>query len=150
MNKRRVVHQLYSMSQNFVRAVEINSRSIIPKSEFKVIYLLNKHQSENQQLLTSSELSELMKVSSPAISRTVKSLLMKELIIQEDDPQDRRNIFLSLTKEGHRQYERAILHMENYMEIIFSEFTEQELETFIETGERLTTVINNIKVESEE
>ena len=150
MDKRHLVHQMYSMSQHFARAVEIKSRSIISKSEFKIIYLLSKYQSEDEQLLTSSELSELMKVSSPAISRTVKSLLQKKLIIQEDDPQDRRNIFLKLTEEGHRQYERAIQHMENSMEMIFSEFTEKELENFIETGERLTTVINNIKIESEE
>ena len=101
-------------------------------------------------MLTSRELATLMNVSSPAISRTVKGLVQKEWLIQEDDPDDRRNIFLKLSDEGKKNYERAIQHMENSMKIIFDEFTEEEIRVFLDTGARLTKVLNKIKEESEE
>lgn len=49
-----------------------------------------------------------------------------------------------------KNYERAIQHMENSMKIIFDEFTEEEIRVFLDTGARLTKVLNKIKEESEE
>lgn len=150
MNKRQLVHQMYSMSQMFSRAAEVQGRTVMSKSEFKVLYHLQKNHNEDDTLLTSRELANLMNVSSPAISRTVKGLVQKAWLIQEDNPEDRRNIFLKLSDEGLKNYERATQNMENSMKIIFEEFTEEEIRVFIDTGNRLTKVINKIKKESEE
>lgn len=150
MKKRHLVHQMYNMSQMFSRAAEVQGRSVMSKSEFKILYHVWKTHREEDKMLTSRELATLMNVSSPAISRTVKSLVQKEWLIQEDDPDDRRNIFLKLSDEGKKNYERAIQHMENSMKIIFDEFTEEEIRVFLDTGARLTKVLNKIKEESEE
>lgn len=150
VNKRQLVHQMYSMSQMFSRAAEIEGQSVMPKSEFKIMYHIRKNQNESDTLLTSREIADLMNVSSPAISRTVKGLVAKNWIVQEDNPEDRRNIFLKLTDEGLRNYNRATQRMEKSLKLIFEEFTEDELKEFIDIGTRLTKVINRIKKESEE
>lgn len=150
VNKRQLVHQIYSMSQMFSRTAEIESQSVMPKSEFKILYHIRKNQKESDTLLTSREIADLMNVSSPAISRTVKGLVAKNWIVQQDNPEDRRNIFLKLTDEGLKNYNRATQRMENSLKLIFEEFTEEELKEFIDTGNRLTKVINRIKKESEE
>lgn len=150
MKKRQLVQRMYSMTSQFNRVAESKGQSPMPKSEYTVIYLLLQNYKEDQTLLTSRDVAELMHVSSPAISRTVKSLVQKECIIQKDNPDDRRNIFLEVTDKGKELFNRTFQNLESTLKVIFEEFTEDEILTFIETGERLTQIMEKINSGSEE
>ncbi|MCG8571827.1 MAG: MarR family transcriptional regulator [Spirochaetes bacterium] len=54
----------------------------------------------NKGDLTLNKLSEAMELSPSRTSRIVTSLVKKEMITSNQNPQDRRNISLSLTKKG--------------------------------------------------
>lgn len=150
LNKRQLVQRMYNMTNQFNRITVKRSQSLIPKSEYIVIYLLLNHYKEKQIMLTSRDVADLMHVSSPAISRTVKSLVQKDWVNQIDNPDDRRNIFLEVTDKGKDIFDQTFQQMESTLEVIFDEFTEGDILTFVETGERLTQIMEKIYIESEE
>lgn len=150
MNKRHLVQRLFNMTTQFNRMIVKKSQSLIPKSEYFLISLLLKHYRDNESLLTSRDIANLIHVSSPAISRTVKSLVQKGWIKQIDNPEDRRNIFLEVTEEGKEVFDQTFKAMDSALEEIFKEFSEQEIIDFVETGERITQIMEKIYKEREE
>ncbi|XJS09816.1 MarR family transcriptional regulator [Aerococcaceae bacterium WGS1372] len=150
MNKRHLVQRLYNMTTQFNRITMKCSQSIMQKSEHFLISLLLKHYRESQTLLTSRDIADLTHVSSPAISRTVKSLVQKGWIKQIDNPEDRRNIFLEVTDEGEENFNRTFQEIDSTIQAIFNEFSEREILEYIETGEKITHIMEKIYKESEE
>lgn len=145
-----MVQRLFNMTTQFNRMTVKKSQSLIPKSEYFLISLLLKHYRDNESLLTSRDIANLIHVSSPAISRTVKSLVQKGWIKQIDNPEDRRNIFLEVTEEGKEVFDQTFKAMDSALEEIFKEFSEQEIIDFVETGERITQIMEKIYKEREE
>lgn len=141
---------LFNMTTQFNRVTVKRSQSLIPKSEYFLLSLLLKHYRDNETLLTSRDIANLIHISSPAISRTVKSLVQKGWIKQIDNPEDRRNIFLEVTKEGKEVFDRTFQEMDSSLEEIFKEFSEQDIIDFVETGERITHIMEKIYKEREE
>jgi DNA-binding MarR family transcriptional regulator len=50
--------------------------------------------------LTPREIADIERVSAPSMTRTVAALVERELVTRQDDPLDRRQVFISLTAQG--------------------------------------------------
>ncbi|MFD5556379.1 MarR family winged helix-turn-helix transcriptional regulator [Streptomyces sp. NPDC127068] len=59
--------------------------------------------------LTAGALSEASMISSGAMTNRLNRLVAKELVTRETDPDNRRSLLITLTSEGHRTVEAALL-----------------------------------------
>jgi DNA-binding MarR family transcriptional regulator len=91
-----------------------------------------------------SELSDCMSVSRPNISRAVDELVNEGLAQRERDAKDRRVVYLSLTEKGNELITQ--LHAENhtFMDDLFSDFTDEELNEMTSAFLRLEKIMVDI------
>ena len=90
-----------------------------------------------------SALADCMHVSRPNVSRGVDELVQNGLVNRKRDPDDRRNVQLSLTDEGERKIKD--LH-KKYGELLadqFSVLSDEELRILFSALESMKKVINH-------
>lgn len=75
-----------------------------------------------------ADISEATGASMPAVSRAVDSLVRKDLVSRDEDPDDRRRRLITLTDEGHRLTNAALLGRAVGAVKLASSFSQQELE----------------------
>ena len=83
----------------------------------------------------------------PAVSRTLKSLEEKELILRKTDTKNRRNTFVYVTDKGLTMSQRISGIMDRYMKIITDEIGEEE---FLHFRETVLQIIQTVKKHLEE
>src|SRR6476661_1544702 len=76
------------------RRVRFESTHLVAPHQFSVLCRLE------DTPRTPGELAEIEKVSAPSMTRTVAGLVERALVERTDDPQDRRQVILSLTESG--------------------------------------------------
>ena len=75
------------------------------------------------------------------ISRTLKSLENKGYIVREVDSDNRRNTLIKLSKKGNELVEKKKKDVEGYFERVFSHFTEEELQQYLNFQEKFYAAI---------
>jgi len=94
------------LMENIVRFNRMHwNKSPIPgltHSELVVLHLIEGHENQNKSGIKVSELSELLKVTSPTVTQLIKSLKKKGLVERNIDKSDRRVVLITLTKEGEK------------------------------------------------
>ena len=110
----------------------------ISRMEGSIIFWLVK--SENKSVNV-SELAEGLHVSMQSISRTLKSLENKGYIVREVDSDNRRNTLIKLSKKGNELVEKKKKDVEGYFERVFSHFTEEELQQYLNFQEKFYAAI---------
>ena len=73
----------------------------------------------------------------PAVSRGLGDLERRGFITRSIDPSDRRNTLVRMTAEGKKAADEAYARMDEFMDDVFSVFTEDEMEQFVDLQERL-------------
>ncbi|TXC91289.1 MarR family transcriptional regulator [Metabacillus litoralis] len=94
---------------------------------------------------TSTELSEEFDVKRSAITAIINRLTEKELIKRTRDENDRRVIYLTLTEKGTELYVKTEEKIRKLVESIITSFDESEITSFIETYEKLNSLLDNLK-----
>lgn len=102
------------------------------------------HQSKN---CTSTELAEAFEVNKSAITAIINRMADKGLIQRTRDENDRRVVYLTLTKEGNTLYENCQEKVQLLVESIITQFEETEITAFIHTFEKLAQILINKKQE---
>lgn len=100
------------------------------------------HQSHS---CTSTQLAEVFKVKKSAITAIINRMWDKGLIKRTRDENDRRIVYLTLTERGKKLYfisEKRIYHL---VELFISQFDETEIKQFIQTYEKLNSILQEIK-----
>lgn len=90
-----------------------------------------------------SALADCMHVSRPNVSRAVDELVQKSLVSRKRDPEDRRNIHLTLTEKGDDMIKD--LH-DKYREILadqFSILSDEELRALVSALKSMKKVIDH-------
>jgi len=90
-----------------------------------------------------SALADCMHVSRPNVSRAVDELVQKDLVSRKRDPEDRRNIHLTLTEKGEQMIKD--LH-EKHRKILseqFSILSAAELQALVSALKSMKKVINH-------
>jgi DNA-binding MarR family transcriptional regulator len=96
-------------------------------------------------ICTSTELAEAFEVKKSAITAIINRLTEKELIMRTRDENDRRVIYLTLTEKGTDLFIKTDEKIRKLVESIITSFEESEIVTFIETYEKLNTLLVNLK-----
>lgn len=91
---------------------------------------------------TSSELADKFGVKKSAITAIINRLYKKGLIQRTQDENDRRMVYLSLTDKGNELYKQAEEKIHHLVAAIITQFEQTEIEAFIDTYEKLLTVLD--------
>lgn len=82
----------------------------LSRSEFAMLHMIHCKKDEMGRI-TLSELASFLEVSSPAVSRMIKSLEDKKYIIKSPSEKDRRISYVSLSPQGEEMYESCAKRM---------------------------------------
>lgn len=112
---------------------------MLPRSEHIVLEMLLTHEQEGgpDASLSSACIARRLKVTAPAISRTMRLLRERGFIDMEPDPRDRRGARIRLTEAGRRSLESDRERLETFMARAASGLSPGELEQFFSTFDRL-------------
>lgn len=137
------MRNIYNISKNLAKAIETEYKTLIPKSEFRVLYILVKHQEQDDEKLTSSQLAHLLQISPPAVSRTVKTLVEKGWLTLEENEEDRRNKFIIISAKGYKAYKSTNNYFEEIVADVRNAYSSEELNQFIAMGENIIQLIQH-------
>lgn len=96
---------------------------------------------------TSTELADAFDVNKSAITAIINRMDDRGLIQRTRDEDDRRVVYLTLTKDGKELYLRAQEKVHLLVESIITQFNETEITAFIQTYEKLAQILDNKKQE---
>lgn len=90
---------------------------------------------------TVAETAAALGVSTPAISRTLKNLEVKEYIRRSVNNSDRRIVHISLTENGERTVKESLDTIANVAEQVLSCFSDEELRAMLELHTKFTSAV---------
>lgn len=97
----------------------------------------------SQEQCTHSELAEIFCVGKSSITAIISRLFDKNLIRRIPDEKDRRVVYLALTDEGVRLTRETDTKLESMLAGYLGHFSEDEVEQFLRTYEKLANVLQN-------
>lgn len=116
------------------RRIRFESDRELPPHQFSVLARLE------DRPRTNSELAEIERVSAPSMKRTTNCLVEMGYVGRADDPQDRRQVILSLTPTGLKALKRIRRQRDEWMLRRFEHLTDEERELLARATEVLTKV----------
>lgn len=96
-------------------------------SEITLLYFALDRFAECGEHITAAQAAELLRVSAPSVSRTLKNLEEKGLIERDIDKNDRRSVRIIVTKAGDRQVKGVLERIFAIMDGALGEFSNEEL-----------------------
>lgn len=94
--------------------------------------------------MKAADLSELLELSRPSITRILNSLEHRGYIVRNIDKKDRRSININLTETGIEALERANRKILQIADRLVAELGEADTDKLIELIERLTEIYKRI------
>lgn len=91
---------------------------------------------------TPGELAEIERVSAPSMTRTVAGLVDRGIVERTADPEDRRQVILSLTPEARRLLKEIRRKRDAWMSVRVSRLSPQEQEVLTQASAILARVAN--------
>lgn len=89
-----------------------------------------------------SELGKAMNVSTPRITAILNKLETKQLIVRTISPEDRRNVFISLSKQGKQLVEEQLLQQQKFIQTLVERLDKEDVEAFIRVLNTLEIIID--------
>ena len=128
--------------KTYYKIEEINLNQVIKcltTTELHVIEAIG------DQLLTMNELSEKLGITMGTASVAINKLSEKNFIERERSDDDRRKVFVKLSKKGLLAYNYHNSIYSNILEKVTSEISKSKMETFIEVFETIVKNLNKVK-----
>ena len=128
--------------KTYYKIEEINLNQVIKcltTTELHVIEAIG------DQLLTMNELSEKLGITMGTASVAINKLSEKNFIERERSDDDRRKVFVKLSKKGLLAYKYHNSSHSNILEKVTSEISKSKMETFIEVFETIVKNLNKVK-----
>lgn len=142
-----LAQKMFQLFYNMARVANWDLLPMMSKSEYVLLRKINNCQMQNHRL-TLSQIAQELKLSSPAISRTVKNVEAKQWIVREIDEDDRRNSFIELTALGSEEITKANAIIYNLMNESLNKVGEEEVLAFFETGDKIYQAIGETLAET--
>lgn len=104
---------------------------------------LNYEKEHDGRHITVNELAAILEVTVPSVSRMLKNLEHRDLIVRETDKDCRRNTHVVISEKGmalFRENEKIVRHC---MEKVAAVFTEDEINKMLEYRHRIEKVLEN-------
>jgi DNA-binding MarR family transcriptional regulator len=94
---------------------------------------------------TSSELADVFEVNKSAITAIVNRMADREWIERTRDENDRRVVYLTLSKKGIDLFEKTEERIHCLVESIINQFNREEIQNFIQIYEKLAGILDMCK-----
>ncbi len=94
----------------------------------------------------STALAPKMGMEPTSLTRTLKSMEEKGLIVRKKNPKDGRGVIIHLTKLGIEKRELSKQTVLRFDEVIKENISEEKLNTLKDVSETINTLINNKKI----
>ncbi|SRR5690606_1107754 len=94
----------------------------------------------------STALAPKMGMEATSLTRTLKSMEEKGLIVRKKNPSDGRGVIIHLTKLGQQKRELSKQTVLRFDEVIKQNISEEKLNTFKEVSETINTLISNRQI----
>ncbi|WP_333695814.1 MarR family winged helix-turn-helix transcriptional regulator [Flavobacterium sp.] len=94
----------------------------------------------------STYISNRMGMEATSLTRTLKTLEEKGLIIRKKNPDDGRGVLIYLTELGKEKRELSRNTVLKFNEVIRENISDEQLKNFIEVAEVITELINEKKI----
>ncbi len=94
----------------------------------------------------SSYISNRMGMEATSLTRTLKTLEEKGLIIRKKNPDDGRGVLIYLTELGKEKRELSRNTVLKFNEVIRQNISDEKLQNFIEVADVITELINEKKI----
>lgn len=130
----RLSNDLRLTCMRISRRVRVESDRELPPNQFSVLARLEDGH------LTNGELAEVESVSAPSMTRMTSCLVEAGYVDRSVDPNDGRQVFLSLTTEGRRALGRVRRHRDEWMLERFDALTDDEQRLLLRAQEVLAKV----------
>ena len=141
MNKFRNFTQIMYSFGNLDYSKFLNNCS---KVEYVVLLKIEEYMEENDvDYVNVTKVSEMLNVSTPAISRVLKSLENKKYIIRNVDIFCRRNTHVKLTELGKEELKNNNDKLNEICDSYFLQLSEAEQEMFINSVEKMYKIFCN-------
>ena len=115
-------------------------------TQFHIIELIDKNDKINNKFLAKE-----LNLSKPAVTKSIKKLLSKNLVVELNNEENKREIYYKLTKEGEKlSFIHDELHkqaVKKYEEVL-KVFDDKEMETIIEFLQRSVDELKKEEVDS--
>ncbi|MDR3765438.1 MAG: MarR family transcriptional regulator [Butyricicoccus sp.] len=131
--------RFFTMMHRFRRLRIPERLGMLPRSEHMVLEMLLEHETENGQdaALSAICIARRMKVTAPAISRTLRHLREHGLVDTEPDPRDRRGTCIRLTQSGRQSLASDKEQINALMRRAMARLEPGELDRFFLTFDRI-------------
>lgn len=115
----------------------------ISRGEFFALNMLHDHRQRYPyvQGMYVSELADKTHVTPPAVSRMLKALEQKGLIVRNVDRDDRRNTFIRITDEGEDVREKTMEAVGALFARVFQRMGEEEMHTLLRLSGQFMQII---------
>ena len=141
MNKFRNFTQIMYSFGNLDYSKFLNNCS---KVEYVVLLKIEEYMEENDvDYVNVTKVAEMLNVSTPAISRVLKSLENKKYIIRNVDIFCRRNTHVKLTELGKEELKNNNDKLNEIFDSYFLQLSEAEQEMFINSVEKMYKIFCN-------
>ena len=109
----------------------------IPKSEVIVLKIID----ELNDKVKISDISNKLNISNAAVSQVIGSLESKKLLTREFSLEDRRVVYVALTKEGINMLENTQKLMNKFMDILVDKMGKEDSEELIRILNKLELLL---------
>ncbi|PKP24679.1 MAG: MarR family transcriptional regulator [Bacteroidetes bacterium HGW-Bacteroidetes-2] len=98
----------------------------------------------------STSLGPKMGMEATSLSRTLKAMEDRGLIIRKPNPEDGRGVLIYLTEFGKEKREYSRNHVLKFNEVVHHKVSEEKMNTFFEVMETINEMIANKKIYTNE
>lgn len=127
-NNREKINQLYDSVHSIDYIYESYAKSQgIPYNEMLFFYVLLE---ENQDCITQKQICDKLDIPKTTVNSLVKNLIKKEFVILEQSKNNKKEKFVTLTKQGKEYAEQLILPLFKCEEEAISHLTTKDIEEF--------------------
>jgi DNA-binding MarR family transcriptional regulator len=136
MNRKETLQELIVSFQSMHRGMVHRGSSIkdsIPFGQKAALFTIAMHKTINIKSLAS-----LLHVTPGAATQHVEALVQEGLVERNTDTIDRRNVTITLSKKGSKLAQKFRKHRFEMMEKLFSEISDQELQTYLDITKKIT------------
>lgn len=136
--KADLINQMFQINMNLgkVRRSYFDHPDLMTASEYRLLHHVIGLEKKNERQ-TISQVAQDLSFSNAAVSRVIKQLLEKGWLQREKLAQDRRNGVIKISPEGLNAYNETQEKLNQHIEIDFDGIDRQELEDFINLGQKI-------------
>lgn len=145
MSDQRIQGEFIRVMDRFRKFQFCSVMSDLTKGEFFTLFMIHDHIANHPESkgMYVSELAGRMRVTSPAVSRMLRTLERRGLVERTVDRDDRRTTYIVLTPKGETARQEAAHRMEQFTARVVERMGEQDMNTLLSLWSRLSDIMSD-------